>query len=122
MKTDDGMTRRAMMAAAVASGWAALGLQSCRASAQGPATKSKALRFGKLITGQGQVVTDAVVVVQGDRVTGVASGDAAVPGDAEVIDLRRFTGIPGLIDVHTHMTYYYDPASGGSPLRTLRTL
>jgi imidazolonepropionase-like amidohydrolase len=52
----------------------------------------------------------------------VGGGDAAVPRDAQVIDLRPFTGIPGLIDAHTHMTYYHDPASGGSPLRQPRRL
>src|SRR5207248_9489954 len=45
-----------------------------------------------------------------------------VPRDAEVIDLRRFTGIPGLIDVHTHMTYYHDAAAAASPRRQPRRL
>jgi imidazolonepropionase-like amidohydrolase len=63
-----------------------------------------------------------VVVVQGERILTVGTGTAAVPRDAEVVDLRRFTGLPGLIDVHTHMTYYYDPATKTSPLRQPRTL
>jgi imidazolonepropionase-like amidohydrolase len=72
--------------------------------------------------GKGLVWTDAVVVVQGERIVSVSKGDAGVPSEADVIDLRRFTGIPGLIDVHTHMSYYYDPASNASPIRQRRAL
>src|SRR5438094_1759900 len=35
-----------------------------------------------------------------------------VPRDAVPIDLRRYVGIPGLIDLHTHMTYYRTPPTG----------
>lgn len=74
-----------------------------------------ALRFGALVDGMGRVVRDAVVVVDSDRVTRVGSGAAAVPRGARVIDLRRYTAIPGLIDVHTHMTYYWDRQPGSQP-------
>jgi imidazolonepropionase-like amidohydrolase len=74
-----------------------------------------AVRFGSLVDGTGRVVNDAVVVVKGDRVASVGSGSRAVPAGAEVIDLGRYTGIPGLIDVHTHMTYYWDGAPGTRP-------
>jgi imidazolonepropionase-like amidohydrolase len=79
------------------------------------AAGTKAVRFGKLVDGSGREVTDAVVVVEGDRITGVGAGDGAVPPGAEMIDLSRYTGIPGLIDVHTHMTYYWDQAAGTRP-------
>src|SRR5437870_521211 len=71
---------------------------------------TKAIKFGKLIDGTGRVVTNAVVIVDDDRVRSVAS-NAAIPSGAEVIDLSRYTGIPGLIDAHTHITYYWDGVS-----------
>ena len=79
-----------------------------------------ALRFGTVVTGLGQSVSDGVIVVEGDRIKSVGTGNRAVPAGATVIDLRPFTAIPGLIDAHTHMTYYWDPASGTTPLNQPR--
>ena len=81
-----------------------------------------AIRFGRLIDGRGGVVRDAVVVVSGDRITMVGSGDSAVPPKANLIDLRRYTGMPGLIDAHTHMTFYWDRSPGSRPWTQLGTL
>ena len=69
---------------------------------------TKAIKFGKLVDGTGKVITNAVVIVDDDRVRSIASGDASIPKEAEVIDLSRYTGVPGLIDAHTHITYYWD--------------
>ena len=74
------------------------------------AAQLQAIRFGKLVDGQGHVTDDAVVVVEEDRIRSVGTGDGAIPRGAAVIDLRPLTGIPGLIDVHTHLTY--GPAEG----------
>lgn len=48
---------------------------------------------------------DQTVVVQGDLIVGVAATSATPVGlgDTE-IDLRQYTLLPGLIDVHTHLT------------------
>jgi imidazolonepropionase-like amidohydrolase len=81
-----------------------------------------AIRFGRLIDGRGGVVQDAVVVVNGDRIVNVSSGDSAVPSNARLIDLRRYTGMPGLIDAHTHITFYWDRAPGSRPWAQLGTL
>ncbi len=76
------------------------------------ALAATAIRFGKLIDGAGRVIPNAVVVVEGERIRSVGT---AAPAGVETIDLRRFTGLPGLIDVHTHMTYYWDQAPGTRP-------
>src|SRR5439155_16880228 len=78
-----------------------------------------ALRFGKLWDGT-RVITDAVVVVEGERVQSVGSGNSAVPPNAHVVDLSKLYGIPGMIDNHTHITYWADPQprQGVRPLQT----
>lgn len=89
-----------------------------RAMAQESASSNAtvtALRFGKVVDMKGNPTPDGVVIVRGDRVERVARGDAGVPAGAKVIDLRPLTAIPGLIDAHTHMTYYWDRAKGTQP-------
>jgi len=76
--------------------------------------QTKVVRLGKLWDGS-KVLTDAVVVVEGDRITAVGTGNGAVPAGAEVIDLRKYFGLPGLIDLHTHITYYWDRQPGTRP-------
>jgi len=74
-----------------------------------------AIRFGTLVNGTGRVVRDAVVVTNADTIISVGTGASAVPRGARVIDLRRYTGIPGMIDAHTHITYYWDGVAGTDP-------
>ena len=60
------------------------------------------------------MLDDVVVTVEGDTIALVESGRKQVPAGA--IDLRRYTGIPGLIDAHTHITYFWDREPGTRPL------
>ena len=76
---------------------------------------ASALRFGQLVDGTGHTLRDAVVVVVGDRILSVGTGRSAIPRGAVVRDLRGYTAIPGLIDAHTHMTYFWDGAPGTNP-------
>jgi imidazolonepropionase-like amidohydrolase/quercetin dioxygenase-like cupin family protein len=86
-----------------------LGLAMSGAPASG--TPATAVRLAALHDGD-RSVSDAVVVVRGDRIEAVGSGDGAVPAGAKVIDLRPLHGVPGLVDVHTHVTFWYDPHAG----------
>jgi len=89
------------------------GAQLARAGETSEATK--ALRFGKVVDGKGKIWNDAIILVRGDRILDVTTDAAKIPAGAQVIDLRRYTAIPGLIDVHTHTTYYWDQASKVPP-------
>ena len=85
-------------------------------------TQTVAVRFGKLITGRGTPIQDAVVLIESDHITAIGSGAAAVPAEVNLIDLRPLTGIPGMIDVHTHMTFYWDKAPSSKPWTQVGTL
>ena len=74
-----------------------------------------ALRFRALVNATGPAIRDAVIVVRGDSIVAVGSGESAVPAGARVVDLRRYTAIPGMIDVHTHMTYWRDRHNLSAP-------
>jgi imidazolonepropionase-like amidohydrolase len=85
-----------------------------------PAVKPvKAVRFGKLWDAKGKLWTNAIVIVEGDRIREVTTDASAIPAGAETIDLSKYTGLPGLIDVHTHMTIYTDETPGEPMLKQL---
>jgi imidazolonepropionase-like amidohydrolase len=68
-----------------------------------PDSGNLAVRCGRLIDGlAGQARTDVTVVIRQGRIDAVGSGQAP-PADVPLLDLGRYTCLPGLIDMHTHL-------------------
>ena len=74
---------------------------TCAANEPAPVTAIKAAHM--LDVRSGAVVDNAVVLVSGDKIT-AAGSKLAIPAGATVIDLGAKTLLPGLIDMHTHLT------------------
>lgn len=51
---------------------------------------------------RGEYVNNAVILIEGGKITHAGSG-LAIPPEASVIDLKDATILPGLIDAHTHL-------------------
>jgi imidazolonepropionase-like amidohydrolase len=83
----------------------------------------RAIQFGKIVDGQGRVITNALIIVNADRIVRVGTEkDISIPPGAEIINLKSYTAIPGLIDAHTHITFYWDKAPGSNPWTQFGTL
>jgi len=53
----------------------------------------------------GKTYNNQVIVIEGDRIASVGdAADTAIPADANVVDLSAQTVLPGLIDMHDHLT------------------
>ena len=79
-----------------------------------------AVRAGRLLDGTDTApIRNAVILIEGDRITAVGPG-LAIPAGYEVVDLSRSTVLPGLIDCHTHITgqsgNYYEDLFRRSPI------
>ena len=62
------------------------------------------IRAARMIAGNaGRVTAPAVVVIRGDRIASAGS-TPQIPDGARIIDLGGATLLPGLIDLHTHLT------------------
>ena len=79
----------------------------------------KAVKFGKLWDAKGKAWSNAIVIVEDDKIRSVTTNASEIPAGAQVIDLSKYTGLPGLIDVHTHMTQYTDETPGKPMLKQL---
>jgi imidazolonepropionase-like amidohydrolase len=70
-----------------------------------------ALQCGRLVDVRAlQVLEQRTLVVENNRIARVAAGFES-PADADVIDLRSQTCMPGLIDLHVHLGGEVSPSS-----------
>jgi len=75
-----------------------------------------ALRCGRLLDpASGSIMEGAVVVVRGGRIEAVGHD---VPAGAKVVDLSRYTCLPGLIDSHSHVLLEPEDERGVPPVIT----
>lgn len=85
-------------------------------AAQDRKPKALAVVGARLIDGNGGApIEDAVIVITGEKFSAVgAKGRVTVPPDAEIIDVKGKTVIPGLIDAHIHFTALPNPTDPAS--------
>ncbi|HZA13710.1 MAG TPA: amidohydrolase family protein [Myxococcaceae bacterium] len=85
-----------------------IGFSGCRTGSanigDGPEARRATLAFrGALVRADGTVLSDAVVLVHGDRITGVGSAaEVTVPEGTPVVGGPDKWIVPGLIDAHVH--------------------
>jgi imidazolonepropionase-like amidohydrolase len=83
-------------------------IASCSLSQTQPSTQLQrvVIHAGKILDVRaGKTISDAVIVVEGDKIVYVGTASSApATSDAKAIHLPNATILPGLIDAHTHIT------------------
>jgi imidazolonepropionase-like amidohydrolase len=77
----------------------------CNAQEKTPpaAPKKLAIRAGRLIDGKSDApIANALILIEGDKIVSVSPGGTP-PQGVQLIDLSKFTVLPGFADVHTHV-------------------
>ena len=78
----------------------------------GPVHAATLIHAGRVIDGvSDQVVTERTVVVDQGRITNIETGYRKPAAGDTVIDLRKSTLMPGLMDMHVHLTSEYSRSS-----------
>jgi len=93
--------------AAIVAALAALFGMAITASAQAPTPKRTVIRAGRVLNVRtGELRSNQAIVIEGDRISQIAPSSEvkAAAGDT-TIDLPDATLLPGLIDMHTHLTF-----------------
>src|SRR4051794_255450 len=54
-----------------------------------------------LIDGTGKTISDAAIIVEGDRIVSIEK-KTNIPKGVAIIDLGTYTVLPGMIDAHAH--------------------
>jgi imidazolonepropionase-like amidohydrolase len=81
-----------------------LGVAARLTIAQQPSASSVTIRAARVLDGRGKTILNGVVEIQGTRIIKVDQRQ-----DAVTIDLGDATLLPGMIDVHTHVDWHFQP-------------
>jgi len=75
-----------------------------------PLAAATLLHAGRVLdVDTGRMLSDQTIVVDGERIVRVEPGHRDPATGDQVIDLRGHTALPGLMDMHTHLTQEYSP-------------
>ena len=77
---------------------------SAHASGQAPANRVTAFQGARVIVGDGRVLDNATIIVDGARISRVGTGNVQVPQGATRVDLTGKTVMPGIVDSHVHLS------------------
>src|SRR5437879_6397745 len=96
--------RRGLTLAAVLAMLAGMAITS---SAQAQAPKRTVIRAGRVLNVRtGELRASQAIVIEGDKIAKIApSGEVTAAAGDTTIDLPDATLLPGLIDMHTHLTF-----------------
>jgi imidazolonepropionase-like amidohydrolase len=102
-----------IVVAALAASASLAGAAATVAGTEAPkAPKRLLIHAGTLIDGRsGEPRREVTVVVEGERIVEVAPGYRSATDGATVLDLRGMTVLPGLIDMHVHLSGQLSPTS-----------
>lgn len=97
---------------------AALALVLTAFAATGASAGTTYVKAGRLLDVEtGKASTGQCITIEAERITRIAKCGAA-PKGATVIDWRKFTVLPGLIDLHTHLADVGQGADIAEPIKT----
>lgn len=76
------------------------------------------IHAGKLITAEtNQMLSEQTIIVDGNKIIAIESGYKTPAAGDTLIDLRQYTVLPGLMDMHTHFSSQISATSYGEGQR-----
>jgi imidazolonepropionase-like amidohydrolase len=69
--------------------------------------QTSVIRTTRLLDGKGGVLSNADILVENGKITRIGQR-LSIPAGAREIDLRGRTVLPGFIDAHVHLTWYFN--------------
>jgi imidazolonepropionase-like amidohydrolase len=103
-----------------------LGSSAISAQGDGGLVRVQAARIAlthvRVIDGTGRpAVEDRTIVIENGRIVAVGASGSAAPPNAETLDLRGHTVIPGLVGMHNHLFYAVPPGRPEEYVSATRT-
>ncbi|HUX06060.1 MAG TPA: amidohydrolase family protein [Acidobacteriota bacterium] len=73
---------------------------------------TRVLKGGRVFDGTGAPAVEATLVIERNKIKAILPPESTDwPADAEVIDVSGMTVMPGMIDLHTHVSYWWMESS-----------